>query len=278
MAKKISLINMKGGVGKSTLAVNLAWHFAGYTTWLKKVLIVDLDPQFNASQYVLGHVKYKEMVDKKEPTVYHIFEQHTPSFVEKNYDLTKAIRNALTYKGGSLLDILPSQLELTYTLKNPNDKARNLKDYIESVEEKYDIIIIDCSPTDSILTEAAYLCSDHILIPVRPEYLASIGIPLLYESINNFHTKYKNHNLDIIGIVFNALENYSPEEDKSRINIINEAQKYNIPLFESGISYSRSYPKGARENAPIFRTSYSRFDKSQEFYNFTKELAQKIGV
>ncbi len=50
MAKTVSLINMKGGVGKSTLAVNLAWQFAGFTTWLKKVLVVDLDPQFNASQ------------------------------------------------------------------------------------------------------------------------------------------------------------------------------------------------------------------------------------
>jgi len=50
MAKKVSLINMKGGVGKSTLAVNLAWHFAVYGSWNKRVLVVDLDPQFNASQ------------------------------------------------------------------------------------------------------------------------------------------------------------------------------------------------------------------------------------
>ena len=54
MAKKVSLINMKGGVGKSTLTVNLAWHFAAYPQWLKKVLVIDLDPQFNASQYLLG--------------------------------------------------------------------------------------------------------------------------------------------------------------------------------------------------------------------------------
>jgi chromosome partitioning protein len=50
MAVKVSLINMKGGVGKSTLTVNLAWHFASYGEWNKKVLVVDLDPQFNASQ------------------------------------------------------------------------------------------------------------------------------------------------------------------------------------------------------------------------------------
>ena len=53
MAKKVSVINMKGGVGKSTLAVNLAWHFAAMSNWKKNVLLVDLDPQFNASQYLL---------------------------------------------------------------------------------------------------------------------------------------------------------------------------------------------------------------------------------
>lgn len=59
MAKRVSLINMKGGVGKSTLTVNLAWHFAAYQHWLKRVLVVDLDPQFNASQYLVGVSKYQ---------------------------------------------------------------------------------------------------------------------------------------------------------------------------------------------------------------------------
>ncbi|MBA7501484.1 hypothetical protein ES706_00054 [subsurface metagenome] len=59
MAEKVSLINMKGGVGKSTLAVNLAWHFAAMRNWNKKVLVVDLDPQFNASQYLIGVTNYE---------------------------------------------------------------------------------------------------------------------------------------------------------------------------------------------------------------------------
>ena len=60
MAIVVSLINMKGGVGKSTLSVNLAWHYAAYSDGLKKVLVVDLDPQFNASQYLVGVTKYQE--------------------------------------------------------------------------------------------------------------------------------------------------------------------------------------------------------------------------
>jgi chromosome partitioning protein len=54
MPKRVAVINMKGGVGKSTLCVNLAWHYAAMKRWAKKVLLVDLDPQFNASQYMLG--------------------------------------------------------------------------------------------------------------------------------------------------------------------------------------------------------------------------------
>ena len=77
MATKISLINMKGGVGKSTLAVNLAWHFAAYEHWTKRVLLVDLDPQFNATQYLLGVSDYKKILESEKPTIWDVFEQGT---------------------------------------------------------------------------------------------------------------------------------------------------------------------------------------------------------
>ena len=77
MAKKVSLINMKGGVGKSTLAVNLAWQFASMSNWSKKVLVIDLDPQFNATQYLIGQAKVREILDEGRPTVWDIFEQLT---------------------------------------------------------------------------------------------------------------------------------------------------------------------------------------------------------
>ena len=276
MAKKISLINMKGGVGKSTLAVNLAWHFSSYNIWLKKVLLVDLDPQFNASQYILGPKNYRNIIDKEEPTVYHIFERFSPSY--KGMDLSKAIKSVSNIQGGGKIDILPSQLDLAYTLKNPNDKARNLKEYIDKVESQYDIIIFDCSPTDSILTEAAYLCSNFILVPVRPEYLSSIGIPLLNRSLTDFKEKYPSSKIEIAGIVFNATEEYEPEEMKSKNNVKKEASKLNINVLKKEISYSRSYPKGARENAPIFRTTYARYDKHLEFFNFAREFAGLVGI
>jgi chromosome partitioning protein len=81
MAKKVALINMKGGVGKSTLVVQLAWQFAAYGNWLKRVLVIDLDPQFNASQYLLGANRYETLLNSGHPSVWDIFEEfsRTPS-------------------------------------------------------------------------------------------------------------------------------------------------------------------------------------------------------
>lgn len=77
MATTIALVNMKSGVGKSTLTVNLAWEFSARKRWGKKVLVVDLDPQFNASQYLLGVREYEKTLDGGKPTVWDIFEPGT---------------------------------------------------------------------------------------------------------------------------------------------------------------------------------------------------------
>ncbi len=276
MAKKISLINMKGGVGKSTIATNLGHHFAGFTTWVKKVLVVDIDPQFNATQYLLGYEKAREHFSKGKPSTYHIFEKNTPE--HRGINLANSITNVISYKGGSRLDIIPAQQELAYTIKNPGDKAKNLAEFITTIEHSYDVIIFDCSPTDSILTEAAYLASNYIIVPVLPQNLSAIGIPLLYQSVLDFKQKYPNNIIEIAGIVFNATEGYSPEEYKAKDEVKKVAVKYGIPIFCQEISFSRSYPKSSRENQPIHRTTYARPEKKQEFYNFTCEVAQKVGI
>src|SRR5438046_251071 len=94
MAVTVSLINMKGGVGKSTLTVNLAWFLADESD--KRVLVVDLDPQFNASQYLLGHRDYERLIREHLPTVWHILEQNTrtpSSPVPQPVDVSSAIVN-----------------------------------------------------------------------------------------------------------------------------------------------------------------------------------------
>jgi chromosome partitioning protein len=208
MAVCVSLINMKGGVGKTTLATQIAWH--AVMQMVKKVLLIDLDPQANASQSVMSPQKYVDYLDDDGLTVSDIFEQFTPtgtaSGSPKKLDLKKVIHNRVTYTDGSLLDIVPSCLELSWTLRNPWEKETLLARFVAKVEEKYDLIIIDCSPTDSMLTDAAYHCSRYILVPIRAEFLASIGFPLLRRSINAFQMRHEDKVIEVCGLVFNDFD------------------------------------------------------------------------
>jgi chromosome partitioning protein len=280
MAKKISLINMKGGVGKSTLTVNLAWHFAAYSQWLRKVLVVDLDPQFNASQYLLGVGQYETILRKGKPTVWEVFEQNTrtPSGKAAISDPHHTVHNVRRIEGGGILDLVPSRLELAFSLKNPGQKERQLFKLISKLEDEYDLILIDCAPTESILTTAAYLSSDYLLVPVKPEYLSSIGLPLLVNSMEDFQNEYEEHELQLAGVVFNGVSDYSPEEHLSKTKVRQIAKRNDWYVFNAEVPYSRSFPKGAREGQPIFRTSYSRNSQVLRFNIFAKEFAERIGL
>lgn len=280
MAKKVSLINMKGGVGKSTLTVNLAWHFAAYTNWRKRVLVVDLDPQFNASQYLVGVSQYEKILQDGKPTVWEIFEQNTrtPSGTSPISDPHDPIYSVAKMYNGAKIDLIPSRLELSFSLKNPGQKERQLSKIIAKIEEGYDLILIDCAPTESILTTAAYLSSDYLLVPIKPEYLSSIGLPLLVNSMRDFKSEYEEHKLQLAGVVFNATSDYSPEEMLAKAKVREVAAKNKWHVFEAEVPYSRSYPKGAREGQPIFRTSYSRGHQVARFNDFAKEFADRISL
>ncbi len=280
MATKISLINMKGGVGKSTLAVNLAWHYAAYGDWHKKVLVVDLDPQFNASQYLLGVSDYETILKSNNPTVWDVFEQGTTTPLGKSAlsDDHAPIHKHRRFRDGGKIDLIPSRLELAFSLKNPGgQKERHLSRLLKVVEPEYDLILIDCAPTESVLTTAAYLSSDWLLVPVKPEYLSTIGLPLLVNSMDDFKAQYENKKLKLAGVVFNAASDYLPEEALAKDTVRRIAKKNGWYVFSREIEYSRSYPKGAREGQPIFRTSYSRWSKVHNFEYFADELAKRVG-
>jgi chromosome partitioning protein len=166
VATTVALINMKGGVGKSTLAVNLGWQLTGIVGQDHNVLVVDLDPQFNASQYLLGSQDYrKKIVDPKRATIWDVFEQQTRTpgaGVPKRLVPTDAIITVQKWPENRL-DLLPSTLELAWSLKQPAQKEQLLAKFLEKVKDDYDLILIDCAPTESVLTTAAYLASDYVL-------------------------------------------------------------------------------------------------------------------
>jgi len=281
MAKRVSIINMKGGVGKSTLCTNLAWHFSAMTNWKKRVLVVDLDPQFNASQYMLGVAKYqKNVIDNETPTVWDIFEQASrlPGLKSSGKNLKDAIIRVANFNGGKhYLDIVPSQLGLSRTLKNPSQKEHLLANFIEDVEKDYDLILIDCAPTESVLTTAAYLSSDRALVPVKPEFLSTIGLPLIKESMDDFTQSYRK-SLDQTLVCFSMSTGYSPEEVKAKKDVHKVSKDYGWRVFNEEVPYSKSFPKGAREGSPIFRTSYARSTVAKEVSGFCNSFGNAIGL
>jgi chromosome partitioning protein len=279
MAKKVSLINMKGGVGKSTLTVNLAWFFALRPS-RRRVLVVDLDPQFNASQYLLGQTAYASILRRDQPTIWSVFEQktRTPHAQVRDLDIRTAIHNRIAWPAGGRLDLIPSRLELAFTLKTPYQKEKELQKAIAAVEHDYDLILIDCAPTESILTTAAYLSSDYLLVPVKPEYLSAIGLPLLVNSMRDFNSSYPDHALELAGVVFNGTTEYAPEEMLSKQEVRQIAAANQWHVFENEVTYSRSYPKSARLGVSIYSTPNARTHKKWQFSAFAEEFARRIGL
>ncbi len=282
MAVCVSLINMKGGVGKTTLASQIAWYAVRRMD--KKVLLIDLDPQANASQSVMSPEKWVTYLVDGGLTVADIFEQFTPTGTAicspKRLDHSKIIYDRVTYEDGSLLHLVPSRLELSWSLRNPHDKDALLARFVANVEENYDLILIDCSPTDSILTDAAYHCSRYILVPIRAEFLASIGFPLLNRSIKAFQMRHEDKVIEVCGLVFNDFVrgNEKREHRLARKDVKDQATKYGWEVFKNDIPHSDSYFRSAREGMPIDNTKGTHWKVKSEFAAFAKEFFGKIGL
>ncbi|MGC8605416.1 MAG: ParA family protein [Desulfomonilaceae bacterium] len=282
MTVAVSLINMKGGVGKTTLAFNLAW----YSAWRAnlRVLAVDLDPQANLSQYFMGAQKYLDYLNADKGTVVDIFEQFSAPKPKKGapalLDPTKVVHHMRKWDDGSLLDLVPSRLELAWTLKNPTEKAHLLPQFLAKISANYDLILIDCAPTESILTTAAYRSSRFVAVPVKPEFLATIGLPLLARSLEEFKLMHQDQALDMAGIIFNDMRrsNTPPEQQKSCADVKKLAATFGWPVLDEIAFHSDSYPTGSRQGLPIFLTDYARDYVKGEFSQVANKFLTTIGA
>jgi len=269
-----AMMNMKGGVGKSTMTANFGWY-AAYRHDLR-VLMVDLDPQFNLSQYILGARGYEELLAEGAPTIEILFKDKKEGGKPKT--LAEVTRAVADWDDDSCIHIVPSSLELAWTMRHASDRAHILRDYLNDVRDQYDLILVDSAPTESILSTAAYLAADYVFVPVKPEWLSTIGLPLLLRSLREFETTYKNEPApEIGGIVFNDTGD-TAEHSRARDDVRRLAAAEKWYIFRNEVSHSNSYPAGARLGKPIFLTDNARAWKKAEFDQVAAEFLERVGL
>ena len=192
MGKVISLINQKGGVGKTTTSINLS---ASLAILNKKVLLIDLDPQCNATT---GIGLNKGNIEK---SIYNVLSG------------TSTIEEAITKTKYKNLYVLPANInlagidiEIEQSQENTNvSKSERLKEHINKIKDKFDFIIIDCPPALGIITTNALTASDSVIIPVQCEYFALEGITQLLKAIMYTQANL-NPNLSIEGVLLTMLD------------------------------------------------------------------------
>jgi len=182
MTKVIAIANQKGGVGKTTTAMNLA---ASLAVLEKKTLLIDADPQANATSGVGFEPKniktsiYECIVDEIDPN---------------NIILNTATPN---------LDLIPAHIDLVgaeIEMINLNNREKMMRKVIKQIKESYDFIIIDCSPSLGLITVNALSAADSVIIPVQCEYFALEGLGKLLNTIKIVQS-HLNENLEIEGIL-----------------------------------------------------------------------------
>ncbi|MBQ4447215.1 MAG: ParA family protein [Clostridia bacterium] len=254
MTKIIAVANQKGGVGKTTTAVNLAACTAHQG---KKVLLVDIDPQGNATSGA--------GVDKAEGefSIYDV--------IINEVEAEKAIRHTRI----ETLDVLPSRIELAgaeVELVPMMARERKLRAALKPIKSRYDYIMIDCPPSLGLLTLNALTAADTLLVPIQCEYYALEGLAQLMNTVKLVR-QHLNDELDVEGVVmtmYDARTNLSPM-------VVGEVKKF----FKNKV-YETVIPRSVRlGEAPSFGLPISLYDPkstgAKAYENLAKELLARDG-
>jgi len=217
---------MKGGVAKTTLAINMADCLA--SRHQKRVLLIDVDPQFNATQCLVAPEDYMGHLRKDGDTILKVFDRNSrivPSAVASRDKLKpKNLEDIEVLSIKNNFDLLPGNLELYRLEMAPGDGRENrLKNYLAKVEDKYDYVVIDTPPTPSVWMTSALIASQYYVIPVKADPISLTGIDLLRSIIDE---KKENFDLSLscAGLVLTLTESNTKVYQNAKMNL--ERDKY----------------------------------------------------
>ena len=201
--------------------------------------------------------RYERFLANREPSIVEVFKGALPpkgtSGVPTPLKLSDVAVGSTAF-GGRNAWLIPSRFDFSEHLVSaltPNPMV--LAQRIAEEHGDWDLILIDCAPTESILTHTAYHASRYVLVPVRPEYFATIGFPLLGRSLEDFRASNPGHDIDVLGVVINnntyQSGNYGgPEKTDSMADIRAKAQQNGWHVFPAELPLSRGFPKMMRGN------------------------------
>ncbi len=252
MGKIIAIANQKGGVGKTTTTVNLA---ASLGVLEKKVLLIDADPQANATSG-LG-----VDVDGVEFGTYQLLEH------------TQSAENTIIETSSPNVDLIPAHIDLVaieIELVDKDKREYMMKKAIEPLKEKYDYILIDCAPSLGLLTLNALTASDAVIIPIQCEYFALEGLGKLLNTIKSVQ-KIHNVNLDIEGLLLTMYD--------SRLRLSNQVVE-EVKKHFSDMVFDTIIQRNVRlSEAPSYGESIIKYDASSKgatnYLNLANEIIKK---
>ena len=201
--KVVSFVNMKGGVGKTTLAVNVAHHLS--LRLGMRVLLVDVDPQFNATQSLINGDDYLSLRQKNVPTIYDVFSQSQMPIISAVNGVSsvppKKLEDIVPHNVRENFDLIPGNLEI-YRIEMVAGQGTEmrLKSFLKKKAHEYDFAIIDTPPTPSVFMSSALLASECYVVPIKPEPMSRVGIDLLQGIINRV-SENNAHDITCAGVV-----------------------------------------------------------------------------
>ena len=231
---------MKGGVAKTTLAVNVGYCLVQRHN--SRVLIVDLDPQFNATQTLIPGPEYALKLQTGQHTILQVFEESSRPIAStvsgSGTDQPTRIEDIMPWVVHGELHLLPGSLELhRLEMGGGQGRENRLRRFMEVLRERnaYDYVIIDTPPTPSAWMSSALIASEYYVVPVKPEPLSTTGIDLLRTVVSNVTANYAL-NLSCAGVVLTLAE--------EQTLVYKEALEFlNNNPFWRGKTFRHAFPK-----------------------------------
>ncbi|HEX7858999.1 MAG TPA: AAA family ATPase [Verrucomicrobiae bacterium] len=281
----VSVINYKGGVGKTSLTVNLAGELAHRG---KKVLLIDLDAQASLTFSLIEPDVWQNTfaASKTIKTWFDSFEVGTPISLKSIIETPKRINNRVNHNGGKVdaiyshLGLINVDLELAtklgganlvQTKKNFIAVHRRLADGLSAIKsDEYDVVLIDCPPNFNIVTKTAIIASGYLLVPTRPDYVSTLGIDYLIRSVKALVNDYNDYaelnqgdtvnpiKPKVLGVVFTMIQEYSRGPMAAQRAFMSQHKTAGLTVFDSYIKRNDTlFADAPQYGVPVVLNSYS---------------------